>query len=114
MAAGNRLAMSSHPSIEQAAGPVQAEDQSISVQYVRDYPQRVSAMVLACNSAKIEDSKQQVLPSNWVETAGKKDVNLRRDKILYYATTPEEIINPFPKMISSNPPLNLAIPGQAF
>ena len=99
--------------IEKAAIVAHALGGFVSMLFAAQHPERVSAMVVFCTSAKIESEANQAFP-RWVETAEKEGMSPLIDKAMerwfsesFRAAHPE-IIDLYRKMVAANPPMGYA------
>ena len=99
--------------IEQAAIVAHAFGGFVAMRFAIDHPERASALIMACTSARMEGLTRQVIPS-WPETAEKQGMEpfietaLDRWFIESFRTANPEIMDLYRKMIGANPPLGYA------
>ena len=103
--------------IEQAAIVAHAFGGFPAMQLAVDQPHRISALAMACTSARMEGVMRKVIP-NWIETAESVGMGplvktgLERWFVASFREANPEIMDLYRKMIGNNPPLGYAANGR--
>lgn len=99
--------------IDQAAIVAHAFGAFVSMRFAIDRPEKVSAMVVVCTTAKLESPTLNALP-RWVETVEKEGMEpLVGEAMVRWFAEPfrrahPEIIELYRKMVGANPPMGYA------